>query len=215
MNRVFCLSFSLLFVFVMIFFYCVPCSGLDLLSEIKDVEQRMDSVRTLSARFVQVKKMAMFEMPLEIRGTIHVDKPDRFAWKVEEPVEYSLVMDGKQMVKWDAESKKSTTISLNDNMMVDTAVSQIKKWFSGQYSDFLTDYDIVALSETPLSLRFQPKPENPASGIIEAVVVDFREDKRYLEQIRITEISGDDTLIRFEDIRINLPIESSVWTTAK
>lgn len=197
---------------VPLFFLAATCDASDASSLVTDIDRQMASVRTLTADFVQIKKMAMFDMPLDIRGTIHVAKPEKFAWKVKTPVEYALVMDGNMMRKWDAETGNTTKISLDGNPVADTAVRQIKLWFSGQYSAFTKDYDVTVVSENPAVLMFKPKPDNPAAGMIETVTVRFREDKRYISRIRIMETGGDETLIRFENIRVNKEIPPSAWT---
>lgn len=184
-------------------------------SALERIETKMESVRTLTADFVQTKHLAMFESPVEIRGTIHMEKPDRLAWQVESPIAYSLIMDGKSIIKKDGETGETSRISIKGNPVMDTAVRQIKLWFSGEYASLEQSYSMDVRSENPIIVVFEPGEDNPAGRMLDEIMVRFREDEKYISVIRLLETNGDKTEIRFSDIRINRKIPEAIWNPGK
>ena len=184
-------------------------------SVLEKIETKMASVRTLTADFVQIKHLAMFETPVEITGTIHMKKPDKLAWQVESPIAYSLVMDGKGVTKKDGETGETSRISIKDNPVMDTAVRQINLWFSGEYTALEQSYRVDVQSENPVIVVFQPGEDNPAGRMLDEIMVRFRADETYISMIRILETNGDKTEIRFSDIRINQKIPEAIWNPGK
>jgi outer membrane lipoprotein carrier protein len=184
-------------------------------SVLEKIETKMASVRTLTADFVQIKHLAMFENPVEITGTIHMKKPDKLAWQVESPIAYALIMDGKAIIKKDGETGETSRISTKDNPVMDTAVRQINLWFSGEYTALEQSYRVDVQSENPVIVVFEPKENNPAGRMLDEIMVRFREDETYISMIRILETNGDKTEIRFSDIRINRKIPEAIWNPGK
>jgi outer membrane lipoprotein-sorting protein len=74
---------------------CAADSGIDRV--LSDIEKNMSKVKTVQTRFVEKKHMAMFDMPVIIKGRIYIENPDKFAWMVTSPVEYTLIIN-KDMV---------------------------------------------------------------------------------------------------------------------
>ncbi|MFO7752218.1 MAG: outer membrane lipoprotein carrier protein LolA [Desulfobacteraceae bacterium] len=184
-------------------------------SVLGQIEKKMESIHTLSADFIQTKHLAMFETPVEITGTIHMEKPEKLAWKAKEPVKYTLVIDRDGIIRQDGQTGKTSRISIKDNPAMNTAVQQIKMWFSGEYAALDQGYDIAVESENPASIVFEPKPDNPAESMLDRVSVRFRKDGRYISRIRITEKGGDLTEIVFKNIKVNQKIPDSTWNPGK
>ncbi|MCK5311843.1 MAG: outer membrane lipoprotein carrier protein LolA, partial [Desulfobacteraceae bacterium] len=80
-------------IFFIMFIFLIPgidlfCADID--TVLNDIENNMKNVKTVQAKFVQIKKMAMFDMPVTIKGKLYIENPDMFAWIVIEPIEYTL-----------------------------------------------------------------------------------------------------------------------------
>ncbi len=175
-----------------------------------EVEQNMSSVKTVHAMFVQKKEMAMFDIPITIKGEFYIQNPDKFSWIVAQPVEYTLILTGDKVKKWD-KSNGTQELSLKDNPMFKAMIEQITFWFSGSYASCKNDYDIKLIQKEPGILEFTPKGHNPASQILAAVTLTFQHDKRYISKITLLEKNSDITKLIFNDVIINSIISKSVW----
>ncbi len=204
MNRVIVFTFILFF---SIFF----SSFADTDKILDDLEKNLSEIETIQADFVQVKSLAIFNDQLVIEGTIYLEKPDLFAWKVKTPLVYSLVIDKRRILQWDAESNQIQKISLQEKPIFNTIISQLRKWFYGQYRQLLESYAMNKLKSSPLVLEFRPKESLPTADIIDKLTITFREDLKYIETIEIEEQSGDKTRLKFFNVKLNKSLAATVW----
>lgn len=175
------------------------------------LESALSDVKTVRTRFVQEKRLALFKKVLITRGVIQVETPDKLLWRVESPIKYVLLIDGKQAKQWDGETGKTQKIPLASNPVFSAVTEQLRAWFGGHYSLLAKDYDITQRSEAPVVFVFTPKPETPPAKMLKAVTVTFREDRRYITALQIDETCGDVTVLTFEETEINMPFAPKEW----
>jgi outer membrane lipoprotein-sorting protein len=175
------------------------------------LEARMSAVKTLRARFVQRKHLAVLEQPLVLEGEICMQKPALFAWHVREPLRYSMVIRDEVVRQWDEDTQRVETISLSSNPAFKLAIRQMRGWFSGAYSSMLAEYEVTVLGEAPISLQFVPREGGIARAVVESVTVVFEMDERYIRELHIAEKGGDSTVLTFVDTQLNGPIDASAW----
>ncbi len=204
-----------IFMFISIFFFPVTqtyCADVD--NVLLNVEKNMSNVNAVHASFIQKKQMAMFDMPVTIKGQFYIQNPDKFAWIVTDPIEYTLILTEDKIIKWD-ESNGTQELSLKDNPMFKAMIDQITFWFSGAYASCEKDYDIKLIEKEPSTLEFTPKTHNPASKMLTNITLVFQEDKKYISNIKLLEKNSDITELFFNNVEINLNIDKSVWEMNK
>ncbi len=201
--------------FIIIFFISltpVYCAEVD--NVLLNVEKNMSNVTAVHASFIQKKQMAMFDMPVMIKGQFYIQNPDKFAWIVSEPIEYTLILTDDKILKWD-ESNGTQELSLKENPMFKAMIDQITFWFSGAYASCEKDYVIKLIKKEPSILEFTPKKHNPASKMLTNITLIFQEDKKYISKITLLEKNSDVTELFFTDVKINLKIDKYVWEMNK
>ncbi len=176
---------------------------------LKDLGKHVSDFTTLKTDFVQEKEMAMFKEKLVMKGRIFLQKPNKVAWHVDSPVRYSVLITDKLIRQWDEDTNKVQEISLAKNPIFQNVLSQITVWFSGDYSSLVAVNDIRRIQNDPLVLEFTPLQNNVARKVIKSITITFRDDRKYLKQIRIREQSGDVTSINFINTLLNIPLDSS------
>ena len=171
----------------------------------------MADVKTVKTRFVQEKKMALFNHPLITRGSIWVEPPAHLLWRVDSPMRYALAIDGQRARQWDGETGRTTSMSLDGNPVFSAVTEQLNAWFGGRYGMLAQDYDIAQQSVSPAAFVFVPKPSAPSAKMLKSVTVVFREDERYIASIQIDDCGGDVTTLKFEETEINVPLDPEAW----
>jgi len=177
--------------------------------EIKNIETEMKQIKTLKADFTQIKKMAIFEQELIIKGKMIMQQPDLFLWKVTTPIKYSLKVDNKTFQQWNEDDNKIQKFNLTTNPIFKSIWTQMHSWFSGNYKQLTTNYNIKLTNKTPLTITFTPKENSPTHEIIKEITITFRKDKRYIQKITINETSGDTVTITFTNIEFNQPLTNN------
>ena len=120
------------------------------------MEKAMADVKTVKTRFVQEKKMALFNHPLITRGSIWVEPPAHLLWRVDSPMRYALAIDGQRARQWDGETGKTMSMSLDGNPVFSAVTEQLNAWFGGRYGMLGQDYDIAQQSVSPAAFVFVP-----------------------------------------------------------
>lgn len=177
---------------------------------LKRLEKNMAAVTAVSTAFVQEKEMAVLKRKLTIRGHVHM-AGDKFAWIVTSPVNFRMVIEGKKMRQWDGESGKIQNVNLEKNPAFATALSQMRRWFEGDYATFQPDFTMTLIQSSPVILTFHPIKGKPAAAYLKKITLTFRPDERYIDSIRIDEAGGDSTFMRFENTVINGEIDEQAW----
>jgi outer membrane lipoprotein carrier protein len=185
-----------------------PDEASDVHDMLRGLGEKVSNFKSLKTNFIQEKNLAIFKNKIILRGRIYLQKPNKIAWHVDEPVKYSVLITDKSIRQWDEDTNQVQEMSLSGNPVFQNVLNQLAVWFSGDYVSLLKDYDVLLLWKSPLVFEFIPKKGNVAGKIIKSITISVRDDERYLKQIKILEISGDSTTIIFKDTIFNAPIDN-------
>lgn len=184
-------------------------SAEDSAGRLSEIESAMKTVSTLSADFVQEKKIKFLRHTLVIRGTFHLDKAGRMAWRVNSPIQYCCVIEKDRLTQWDADSNKVLSIDTTRNQLLKSLVDSMGLYFSGAFMKMSDSFDISF--PEPRSLKMIPRKGNIAAEFVASMTVTLSEDLRHVREVRIEENNGDLTHIVFSGFSINQPQPEKVW----
>ena len=147
----------------------------------------MSAVRSIEADFIQTRELSLFDEPLEIRGRLYLQRPDRFAWRVASPLRYHFVMEGAALSQWDEDTDRVVTTDLSGNPVFAEIVGQITGWFFGAYDRMTLEYSITLDDQDPMRLHFIPHPGSGAAAFVREIAIRFQPDLRHIRDIVIIE----------------------------
>ncbi len=177
-----------------------------------ELQKSLAGTTNVQSGFIQEKTLTLLQQTVVIRGRLAVEQPDRLAWYVEEPIRYNMILDGSTLKQWDAATGKVQTMSMAGNPVFKVVVTQLRAWFSGRLDLLTQDFDSEA--DTALGraqITFIPKSGSFAFKVIKRVVLTFREDRRYIQDMLIEEQSGDRTTMTFTNTILNAAIPAATW----
>lgn len=178
-------------------------------SRLAEIESAMKTVSTLSADFVQEKKIKFLRHTLVIKGTFHLDKAGRMAWRVNSPIQYCCVIKKNRLTQWDADSNRVITIDTSQNQMLKSLIDSMGLYFSGAFMQMADTFDITFPG--PDTLKMIPRKGNIAGEFITVMTVTLSRDLRHVTEVRIEERNGDLTHIVFSGFSINAAQPERVW----
>ena len=178
---------------------------------LRALEKNFSGITNVHTGFVQEKDLAVLSRKMVLKGTIALQNPGRFAWHVETPLKYGLVIADGNLKQWDEDSDRIQQIALSANPVFQVAVGQIQAWFAGRFVDLTKDFEVQTVTQTPLTLEFAPRTNSLAHKAVKRVLLTFRDDRRYVTAMSIEEKSGDRTTMVFTNTVLNGPLDPGVW----
>lgn len=185
-----------------------------LVSNAQEAKQIFDQIRaasnTIDADFVQEKKVDILENVITSKGKFLFKQKNSLRLEYTSPSYYLVVMAaGKMLIK---DGDKKTKIDGKGSKMF----SQIQNVMSGVLGGQMTDnkdfkYELYK-GETNYKIRLFPQ-----TGAIKDLLkeVEFISNKTTLKALSMTmfERSGDVTVMKFKNVKMNIPIDDKVFAT--
>ncbi len=176
-----------------------------------DIEENMSGLQSVRSDFRQTKELAIFEREMVITGEMALEEPGRMAWRVHEPVKYTMVIKDAQMTHWDEDTDSVQSMSMDDDPAIQSVFEQLTTWFSGKYHSFIEEYRIELKQEGPYIVVFTPRQQSVFADLIDEIEVKFREDARYIEKLTILEADGDRSVIEFKNTSLDVELPPETW----
>lgn len=184
-----------------------PPEQADLTAFLNALGKKVSDFKTLKTDFIQEKEMALFREKIVLKGRIYIRKPNELAWHVDSPLRYSVLITDKFIRQWDEDTNQVQEMSLAKNPIFQNVLKQLTVWFSGEYGTLLEENEMRLVTRAPLVIEFKPRDTSISKKVIKTITITFRDDQTYLQQIRIQELTGDITTIRFTNTRFNMPLD--------
>ncbi|RMH19152.1 MAG: outer membrane lipoprotein carrier protein LolA [Acidobacteria bacterium] len=168
---------------------------------IEQIKRQQRQLRSLDARFVQIKHSSLLLEPEVARGTFCYQAPDLARWEFTEPNQTVMVIRDGEMLTWYRD------LGTAERVRVDKHTAQIEQYLSATNSiERLERYFTMATSfpedGRPYQIELTPRYSRVAKRLKKMTIWFDRE--RYVP-VRLTyvEPDGDTTEFVFEQVQIN------------
>lgn len=160
--------------------------------------ERLEATSNLSAQFEQ-ETYAEGELRGErSSGLMQIARPLKFVWQVSEPYEQSVISDGETLWVYDPDLAQATYQPVADQIRQSPAMI-----LTQPRSTLSSSYEVTEAANDELtSYRLYPTDEDAVFSELTLVFIDG-----VISQLRLTDNLGQDTRIRFTDVRtgVNFP----------
>ncbi|MBO4288173.1 MAG: outer membrane lipoprotein carrier protein LolA [Kiritimatiellae bacterium] len=163
------------------------------------LREHLASIRTVESAFTQVKHLRLFTREVVLTGRLSVDtSAEKLEWKVETPVRYTVSFERAKMTQWDEATGKTVRFDASSNPALKAALGQMLAWFSGRFNEMEREYGLE-VEEKADAVTVVCVPKGAVAAFLRRVVVTFPPDTGYIRSVRLDEVSGDWSEIRFEN----------------
>ncbi|MFL9844655.1 outer membrane lipoprotein carrier protein LolA [Flavobacterium rhizosphaerae] len=166
------------------------------------------TTKTLTTDFVQYKHMDFLSNDIETSGKMKFKAPNRLLWQYVKPYQYSVVFKDNKIVINDA--GKKSAMDLSSSKMFDKLNKLIVGSVSGNMFDE-NEFDISFFKNSTHNItRLVPK-DAALKKYIKQMELYFDKKGNMVEEVKMTEPSGDYTRIVFKNKAANVPVPDSVF----
>jgi len=178
---------------------------------LKDVlgrlQTRYETTRTLAADFRQTIESPTLATPLESKGTVAFEKPNRMRWEYEAPDKQLIVGDGTVLWIYQPDDKQAIKAPLGQVFQSTTPVS-----FLAGLGHIDRDFDATLEKEEAARwvLRLVPKAKDEKN--FGTLVLVVRKSDAGVDEARVTDSLGTTTRLFLSDEKRNVELDPKLFT---
>jgi outer membrane lipoprotein-sorting protein len=151
--------------------------------------QAMAQVPSSSARFVETRHIALLTQPLELKGSLSYERPNRLSKHVLSPVDELLSVDGDALTVLNKTSGEQRVVSLRDQPAAGALVASVRATLAGDLAQLERHYKVeLSGTRAAWSLRLVPRDAR-VKTFVETITLAGSGAR--LERIESLEASGD------------------------
>ena len=180
---------------------------------LEEIQKAADSIRSISADFIQEKHMKILVKPLVSKGIIRFQSPDALRFEYQEPIKNILIMQGKSVSRY---IQKDNTL-VRDNVAAMGAMTvvmdEISQWLKG---DFNTSVFDATIEEAPEPGRIILVPKDKAmTSFLQDIILVLSEQPGVFKEVIIRESQNSYTRLRFKEVKLNAKMNPDVFAALK
>jgi outer membrane lipoprotein carrier protein len=171
------------------------------------LQARYEKVKDLSADFVQESRSVALGGPgllARSHGRVVFAKPGRMRWTYDGPAESLVVSDGEWMWIFDPAAGEAQKLPVTDGALSGAGV----QFLLGE-GDILAEFSVTALACDADEVRLELLPRVPA--VYEKLRIAVEPNTGDMRETEVTDLFGNVTSVRFENIRVNTGPEPDVF----
>lgn len=162
----------------------------------KDLEQRLERAKTLSAKFQQVVTDELGSVVDETSGLFELERPFKFRWIVQQPYEQEIISDGLDLWQFDKDIEQ-----VNVSTLAATLDNSPAALLSKSNVDMAKNYLVTALKgEKDNVFIYQLKPKSE-EALFEMMLMEFQDDA--LTALKVVDSLGQTTFVEFKESQVN------------
>ncbi|HEX2695799.1 MAG TPA: outer membrane lipoprotein carrier protein LolA [Acidobacteriota bacterium] len=170
---------------------------------LKQMAPSIQAHNTLKARFLQERRLALFDDVLKMEGYFYYRKPGRIRWEFIDPyASIMLLLEDGRTERFEIIGGRAVKARTDDRQISGEVLTQISRWLKGDFEHAMKDFDVEMHRGAKVRLVLRPKSESLASFLSR---IEFEIDSRsYLVlAVSLWEGENDVTVIRFLDLDVD------------
>jgi len=154
-----------------------------------ELMHEMAQVQSRQSRFVETRHVAMLTRPLELKGSLTYERPNRLSKHVESPFDETLTVDGDALSLVNRTKGEQRSLSLKEQPVLRALVESVRATLAGDGAQLERHYQVqFSGTENAWQLRLVPR-DTKLRSFVESVTMTGAGDR--LQRIETLEGAGD------------------------
>jgi len=162
----------------------------------------LKGVRAVFSEFTQERQMEMLAEPLVSSGAIMFSQPGKVRWETSAPYQSILISNGDDVVQFESINGQWRRIKIAYAAAMKNVMESLTMTWSGRLGDQQKEYTFSLRTDTGTVLTMTPRSSDVREFIL-SIEMHFDDNLTGARKVVLNEPSGDRTIIRFTDQRIN------------
>lgn len=155
--------------------------------------RELAAVPASRSRFVETRHVALLTRPLELKGSLSYERPNRLTKHVESPFDETLTVDGEALSLVNRTKGEQRFISLREQPALRALVESVRATLAGDRARLERHYRMqLTGARNAWQLRLVPR-EGQLKGYVESILISG--DGARLQRIEVAEGSGDSSVM--------------------
>ncbi|CAG4995054.1 Outer-membrane lipoprotein carrier protein [Dyadobacter sp. CECT 9275] len=173
---------------------------------VAELKKSAQNTGSIQANFKEEKYLAVLKEPQKTAGIFYYQKENKMRWEQESPSRYIILINGDQMRVSDNGKEKNVAAGRMAGQIKDLMIGlvngdfQDNKGFSKAYFEKADQYLIVL---TPVNKRLK--------NVYSKISLVFTKSSFRLRELTFFEKSGDKSIMKFSNEKINQPITAGIF----
>ncbi len=164
---------------------------------LQQMAQTLAAHATLKARFVQERRLALFDDVLRMKGYFYFQKPGRIRWEFVDPyASIMILLEDGRTERFDLAGGKAVRVRTDGSQVSGEILGQISRWMSGDIAPALRDFHVQLFRPAAYRLSLRPRSESLAA-LLSRIEFEIDPKSFLVLSISLWESEGDVTVIRF------------------
>lgn len=176
---------------------------------LEQIDRAAAGMKNMQCDFAQTRSMKLLSTEMQSKGVMSFMRPDKLRWQYVAPYDYTFILNGDKI---QLKSTKSTKdIDVQGNKMFRQITSIILNCITGSGLRSVADFR-VELYEAGGSYmaRLYPKKKE-LKQIYEVIEIQFNAALTMVSTVNMKERTGDATLIRLMNAKINSSLDGRLF----
>ena len=157
--------------------------------DLASLMQEMAQVPASKSRFMETRHIALLTRPLELKGSLTYERPNRLSKHVQSPFDELLSVDGEAATLVNKTKGEQRFVSLREQPAIGALVASVRATLAGDLPQLQRHYRIeFSGPREAWNLRLVPRDAR-VRGIVDTITLAGT--AAHLKQIEIVETTGD------------------------
>ena len=175
--------------------------------------ERQAHITSVVARFVETSVSSLLVEPVVARGTLFAVKPGRVVLLYMSGEPRTVIIDGARLVLYWPRRGERETLNIAETQ------ERVQKYFAGAGAAELRRLFEIAVAidpETPSAYRIEMKPKrDQIRKSLNRLFLWVDRETTLMSRMRMEFPGGDTKDVHLEDVRLNVPVEESLFSAGR
>lgn len=172
--------------------------------------ERAGQVETMTCDFVQTKRMSLLADELVSHGTMSFSRPGKLRWEYTRPYSYRFVFDGDRV--FIGNDSRSNVMDAGSSKIFGTIARVMMNTVTGRVDKLGADFVVSVSGSAPSRVIMLTPKKREMKQLLKQVELTLDEKAGIVTHVRLSEKNGDVTDIALTGIKLNQPVDATLFT---